>query len=599
MNTFLKDKKTLIINILIFALAYITGISLALVSGYGITNIDILVPCLIALSAMVYYKAFSTRRTKQDIIFSIIVGFLFATTLVVGSKVDHVNMSFSDFGIKDVLPYPFLGLFFTSCTKLLFVFRDKLTVTNIPLKAEYNPKGILSWIKKHPFCALFSLNVIGYLPYYLTFFPGNCGADTWESIHMALGDIPWTNHHPVLFTGFFMIIIKLTGFLPLTFSIGIISLLQMISFAAALAYLANCICRMNIPWIIKLVTALFFAFHPFMGMYSIHLTKDVLFAEIIILLCLKIYDITASGGETLKQPKECIILAILFLLSTMLRNNGIYIVLVMAIIFLFLFRKNWKRILIMFLCVISLYYIWYGPVFSAIGIKKQSFAEAASVPLQQVGYVLWEGKSFSPEDMEFLEKIMPVDRVKEVYTPGFTDPYKFDEQFNDTFLNENAGQFLTVWSHGLTQYFGEYVEAYLHQTAGYWHYGESNSVCTQGISKNNLEIEQIDIIENVIGISLEPIFEKLVLAGRKAPILCVLSSMAMQMFMIMILYLQYLRSKNGKQALWLLPLALLWATIMVATPAYCLLRYLFPLFLLWPFMIAEFLKCNPLPKERH
>ena len=99
---------------------------------------------------------------------------------------------------------------------------------------------------------------------------------------------------------------------------------------------------------------------------------------------------------------------------------------------------------------------------------------------------------------------------------------------------------------------------------------------------------QIDVIDNITGISLEPIFEKLVLAGRKAPIVCVLGSMAMQMFMVLLLILQYVRSGNAKQSIYLIPLVILWATIMVATPAFCLLRYLFPVFLLWTFMIAEF-----------
>ncbi|MBQ8041619.1 MAG: hypothetical protein IJ274_17450 [Lachnospiraceae bacterium] len=40
--------------------------------------------------------------------------------------------------------------------------------------------------------------------------------------------------------------------------------------------------------------------------------------------------------------------------------------------------------------------------------------------------------------------------------------------------------------------------------------------------------------------------------------------------------------------IWLIPLVILWGTIMVATPAFCLLRYLYPIFLLWPFMIEEF-----------
>ena len=575
---FCKNKK-LVKNIVILGLAYATGLSLAMVHGYRITGIEVIVPCLMALAAVVYFKAASVWESvsKRDKVMSAVVGFVFALTEVLGSKVNHDDGTFADFGIMDIGIYPFLGLFFASCVLLLFGFRDK-----------WSKKEETGLIIKHPFLALWLLNTIAYLPYYLTFFPGNCGPDTWESIRMVLGEIPWTNHHPVLFTGLLMVVIKATGFLPLTASVGIFSFLQMISLAAVLAYMTMRICKTSVVLPVKAFAVLMCAFHPFMGMYSIYLTKDVVFAEIMVLLCLKIYDVVKGDGEAFGRPSECVKLAVLFLLSTMLRNNGIYIAVVMAVVFLLLYRRFWKQILLVFVCVIGLFRIWYGPVFTAIGIEKQSFAEAASVPLQQVGYVIWEGKEFDADDMAFLETLMPVEKVKEVYQPGYTDPYKFDKEFDDEFLNDNVGEFLTVWSHGLTKFLPEYIEAYLHQTAGYWHYGETNSVCTQGITENTLGVEQIDVIDNLTGISLEPIFEKLVLAGRKAPIVCVLGSMAMQMFMVLLLILQYVRSGNAKQSIWLIPLVILWATIMVATPAFCLLRYLFPVFLLWPFMIAEF-----------
>jgi len=599
MKSWLCTNRSVVKNIMILGVAYVTGLALAMVHGYGITWIEALVPCLMALAAIVYFKAASIWKSvpKRDKIMSGVVGYIFALTEVLGSKIDHDAGTFEKIGLMDVGMYPFLGLFFSACVLLLFVYRDKWS-TLVSDKNESSGNGseeaagksdrFFSWIKKHPVLALWILFIVAYLPYYLTFFPGNCGRDTWESVHMVLGDIPWTNHHPVLFTGLLMVVIKATGFLPLTVSVGIFSFLQMISFAAVLAYVTMRICKMKVVWPVKVFAVLMCAFHPFMGMYSIYLSKDVIFSEIMLLLCLKIYDLIKEDGKPLGVPLECVKLAVLFLLSTMLRNNGIYIAIVMALVFLVLYRRYWKQILIVFVCVIGLFRIWYGPVFEAIGIEKQSFAEAASVPLQQVGYVLWEGKEFDTEDMAFLETLMPVEKVKEVYEPGYTDPYKFNEEFDDAFLNENVGEFMKVWSHGLTKFLPEYIEAYLHQTVGYWHYGETNSVCTQGIAENTLGVEQIDVVENLTGISLEPIFEKLVLAGRKAPIVCVLGSMAMQMFMVLLLILQYVRNGNAKQGLYLIPLVILWGTIMVATPAFCLLRYLFPVFLLWPFMIAEF-----------
>ena len=612
MKHIFETHKKLIRGIIIAGLSYVTGIAFAMVNGYGITGIDSIVPCLIALAAVVYCKAAALVR-KEDLRYAFPTGFLFALTLVVGSKIDIYDGIFENLSFMDIVCWPFMGLFFTAAAVLLFVFSDIVLETGYKnqenkdvdcigsskdyletekktdKEAERDFAGKIFVIcKKHPFMLFTLLYLLCYLPYYLTFFPGNCGPDTWESIRMILGEIPWTNHHPVLFTGLLMIVIKATAFLPLTGSVGVFSFLQMLSLAAVMAYVTKRIFKLQTPVFCKLFAVGLFAFHPFMGMYSVYLTKDVIFAEIMVILCLKIYDVIKVKGAAFAKISDCVKLAVLFLGICLLRNNGVYIAIFMAVVFLFLYKKYWKQILLVFVCVIGLVKIWQGPVFSAIGIEKQSFAEAASVPLQQIGYVLWEGKTFNDEDMEFLEELMPIERVKEVYQPGYTDPYKFDEAFNDAFLNENVGRFLEVWWNGCREHFGSYVKAYLMQTVGYWHYGETNSVCTQGIAENTLGIERVDVIRSLTGVSFESVFEKLVLAGRKAPLVCMLGSMAMQMLASFLLAVQYMRRKETVMLVWLVPLILLWGTIMIATPAFCLLRYLFPLFLLWPVFMAEF-----------
>lgn len=624
MKKIILQNKNVVKNIVLLGLSYLTGLALAMTHEYRVTEIEVLLPCLMALSAVVYYKGFplgekvyckkeqqsitsvtdKNSLTAWDIKVSCVVGFVFALTVVVGNRFDFYNDEFHPLPLTHIVLYPFMGLFFSAVVMILFAFRDKRSVPGEVLASGCDKENVskesnvisakktnrfIAWIKAHPFFALWMLNLICYLPYFLTFFPGNCGNDTWLSLSMITGDAPWTNHHPILFTGAMMVVVKATAFMnSLTASLGVFTFIQMVSLAATLAYLGSRICKMKVVWPCKAFALLMFALHPFVGMYSVYVTKDVYFSEIMIFLCLKIYDVIKNKGEDFACPKECVKLAVLFLLSCMLRNNGMYISVLMAVIFLILYRKYWKQILLIFVCVIGLFKVWQGPVFKSLDIDKQSFAEAASVPLQQIGYVLWEGKEFSQEDMAFLEELMPVEKVKEVYEPGYTDPYKFDEEFNDDFLNDNVGEFLKVWSHGLVPYFGEYVVAYLHQTLGYWHFGATNSISTQGCTGNIWGIAQIDVIENTVGISLEPVFEKAILAGRKAPILCVLGSMAMQMWMVCLLILQYVRSGRKANAIWLIPLVILWGTIMVATPAFCLLRYLYTIFLLWPFMVAEF-----------
>lgn len=574
-------------------LSYLTGISLAMVSGYRITMIEWIVPCLMVFSGVVYYKAYNLV-SKKELKYVVPAGFVFALTVVVGSKIDMYEMTFADMSLLDFAVYPFLGLFFTALLLHLFAFSDrvlKINLESVKKQTTVTGKGletVIAKIKAHPFFSLFLLYTVCYLPYFLTFFPGNCGNDTWKSLEMIEGNIPWSNHHPVLFTGAMFVVRKLTGFLPLPGSVAVFSFIQMLALAATLAWFTARILRMKVHVYCKIFAVMMFAFHPFVGMYSVYLTKDVYFSIIMLFLLMKLYDIVKTKGEMLAETKECVKLSVLFLLASMLRNNAMYVAIVMAVIFVFLYKKFWKQILLIFVCAIGLFQIWKGPVFSAMDIKMQSFAEAASIPLQQIGYVLWEGGTFSDEDMAFLEELMPVEKVKEVYRAGLTDPYKFDEEFDDAFLNENKGQFLKVWWNGCQSHFASYVKAYLMQTCGYWHYGETNSVCTQGCTENNLGVKQIDVIKSLTGFSLEPLFEKLVLAGRKASVICMLGSMALQMYMVFLLILQYIRRKNAAKVVWLLPLTILWGTLLIATPAFCLLRYLYIVFLMWPFLIAEF-----------
>ena len=57
MKLFFTQNKKVIMNIVILGLAYVTGLAIAMVHGYGITWIETLVPCLMALAAVVYFKA--------------------------------------------------------------------------------------------------------------------------------------------------------------------------------------------------------------------------------------------------------------------------------------------------------------------------------------------------------------------------------------------------------------------------------------------------------------------------------------------------------------------------------------------------------------
>ncbi len=597
-------------NVIIVVAAYGVAIIIAYISGYGITGIEWGIPCLFAFLCALFFqlkKIWEARRNKlngQDkhknqtnekkiltlkkwiqtnLCYTLPISLLFSATVVVGSHIDSYENTFSKLRVIDLVLWVFISIIFALVFTLLFGKGNQINLLN---RLE---KSISKGKERKGYVLTVGILLLCWLPYYLTFFPGNIGNDTIESVNMCLGNIPWTNHHPVFFTFLINIVIKATSFIgSLNASMGIFSFLHAVIFAMTLAYILLWLYRKKASAKFLFICAIAFAFHPIIAMYSIYLTKDVLFSCATVLFVLKLYDVIQSDGVLLSKKREWLKLVIFALGVITLRNNGLLMVVGTMLCLFIVLKKQRKSVLIMLGSILLIALIYMGPVFSAIGIQSQSFAESASIPLQQVGYVIWTDGVITEENAEFLNQIMPLERVKEVYDPGYTDSYKFDEEFDDVFFNENKVQFMKVWWNMLPANFGRYVKAYLMQTLGYWHYGETNTVCTQGVTENTIRIVQKDVLKQITGYSLESIIEKLVLAARKAPLFCMLSSMAIQFFAVLLCVINDFRTKRAKNAIALVPCVLLWITIMVATPAFCLFRYLFPLFMLWPVLIAQF-----------
>ena len=326
----------------------------------------------------------------------------------------------------------------------------------------------------------------------------------------------------------------------------------------------------------------FFCFHPIVAMYAIYLTKDVLFAMSVILMALCLYDIC-----TCKKPRY-IALAVLSLLTIITRNNGAFMVGAMAIFLLVFLKEHRKQLLITFLIVFSINALYKNVLWPAVGIEKQSFVESASIPLTQVAYTIYTDGTIDPEYREYLESIMPFDDVKKDFLPGYVDTYKFDDAFDASVIDADPGKFIKTWFSLMGGNFGRYVEAYLFETCGYWHYGITNTVATEGVQPNTLGITGIDVFDSVTGHSLGGILEKLVIIARKLPLLCMLSQMAIEFLAVILLIIRYLRSGQKNMICTMIPFVALWVSVMLASPAYCLFRYMCPVFFMWPVLIVEF-----------
>ncbi len=607
-----------------FISAYILTVGTGAVTGYGITRIDIVLPLLCILiyfildaaDAKIIKKDASwsclkalclqgmTRdELKTELKYALPVSFVFALSVVAGRHIDVWDEEISLWNAVDVLLLLLLTAVFAFLIIVLFrkTDSDKAVIVK---KADFDLKR---------FAILAAVFFACRIPYYLTLFPGNYGKDSFESVDMILGNIPWTNHHPIFFTALMGLIVKLTGGVGnIGLSLGIFTAIHMILESMTLSYIS---CRIfgyekesGSKGYIGVASAVFFAIHPIVAMYSMYITKDVLFSCAVALLVIKLLDIGRETDDKRNiKTSYSIKLCVLMLLTMLLRNNGTLIVFGIGIVMCLCYKKQFLKVLLPLVISMAAFFAFKNIAYRALDIKPESFAESASVPLQQVGYVIKEHTDeeieavLTDEEYGILCKVMPLAKVREVYELGYTDSYKFDKDFDDEFFNEHKSEFMGIWAKLLPKFFPEYVTSYLAQTAGYWHYGETNTVATQGVWEDNeIGVKRTDIIYNMTGLSLYSLIEKLMLGMRKAPLLCILSSMAMQFYAVLLMMAAVFRRRNKKlitddslrrTVTAYMPLILLWISIMVATPAFCLFRYTYPFFILWP--VTIYILINP------
>ena len=107
-----------------------------------------------------------------------------------------------------------------------------------------------------------------------------------------------------------------------------------------------------------------------------------------------------------------------------------------------------------------------GPVYDALGIRKDSLTESVSVPMQQIAAALSDGAATTPEQEAVLFRILPEEEWTASYHPTLSDDLKGNTALDAVYLETHFGDFLAVWVQLLPANFGTYVEAYLIADAG-------------------------------------------------------------------------------------------------------------------------------------
>lgn len=215
-----------------------------------------------------------------------------------------------------------------------------------------------------------------WLPYFLAFYPGIWAYD----VETQLSSI--STHHPIIHTLILRGCIELGRLIHSeNLGIAIATLTQMLFLSGILAYATDFLRhRIHSKFVFWLLLS-FFAFAPFNPIMAISATKDVFFTGFLILSIIFLFKFLSLPPNIKNISKNLIPLIISLTFFMLFRNNGVYIVIIWAILLLIFISKPLKRV-ILFISISSL------ALFGVIFFSLYNLSHASPSPLQYEAFTI-------------------------------------------------------------------------------------------------------------------------------------------------------------------------------------------------------------------
>lgn len=357
--------------------------------------------------------------------------------------------------------------------------------------------------------------LLGYLPYYLMYFPGWLNNDAVWQIEQALGWAERSNHHPyfhtIILKYLFMIGYRLSG--TYTGGAAFYTFFQVLVMAMVFAFFLYQLYKRGarIFWIV-LATA-FYAVLPINALLTICMGKDEFFVASLLFFAwmtaefdLDAEQDTGQDAETGQDQelKEAVYGYGAFkwvayfaagLLVCLLRSNGIFIFAGTA--FFLVVGKIIKRkalightseanvsvktvlttiipikTLLCVLVVLMCYLIYHGPILNALHVEPPDTIEGLTMPTQHILCAYLKGGKLTEEEVEMIDRVVPVDEVGDYYNPRLFDLVKnyIRTSGNQQEIADNKWEYFKLWLRVGLRNPMQYMVAEVRQTAGFWAY---------------------------------------------------------------------------------------------------------------------------------
>lgn len=430
-------------------------------------------------------------KDKRAVVLLLAFSLLFALSWTLPSYTDGASLR-SCLGEAVLLAVPLFFLFVALVWVVEVIHEAQTPEGSVSAEQEQRAHTEESRIiGQHPFVAflrrhtvflfVFALTFFVWLVVYLICFPGIFSADSADIIHMVTGE-PFesgsfrysglNDHHPLLYAFLNWLILSVGNLcgLSLELAVGLLSFFHMVCLALSCAYCASTLYALTgSRWTI-ILCVLVLSLNPLVALYAVTVWKDILFGALALALLCATARLLRFSDRCQARWYRIIPWSLLLATCMLMRSNGLVIALVLAIgVIALVWRSSLRQVaMVAFVCALAVFAMVKGPVSWALEVESAHFAEGVSLPLQQIARTVAEDGDLSQEQEDLLQAIVPFDAMKETYDPWSANGVKFNDAFDDAFLELHKGEFLRTWLEVGLQNPGAYLRAWCDLTNCYW-----------------------------------------------------------------------------------------------------------------------------------
>ena len=325
----------------------------------------------------------------------------------------------------------------------------------------------------------------------LVFYPGVITYDSINQITQCMEN-SYSNAHPVFHTLLIrpFLAIGVRCFNDITLGCALYNTFSVFLTSAAFSYAVVTLHRMHVDKRILVGAALFYLLYPNHILYSFTMWKDIPFSASMLVFTVAVFRNIKQLYTSRKWNIALIVISSLGI--CLFRGNGMIVLLIVILALLAIYRKQYKRLTVTLACVLGAAVIVFFPVVSMMDIEQTDSVELISIPIQQIGKTIYDGKQLTDNQRELISQLADIEEIRAKYNPNISDPLKnlIRNTGNKEYLNQHKAQYALMYLQIGLSHPVSYFKAYVDQTRGYWNAGYNYKVFRYNIYQNSYGIER-------------------------------------------------------------------------------------------------------------